>query len=176
MRRVLAALAVLLAVPVGAQTPSSVVGPGTRVRVFLSSEDLPREGVQFVGALRSVGDTLVIATDGGSVIRVLPRDLAGFDVSAGREGFPVWLPFVGGVAGLGGALGVAPSLSNFTCANGFMCEERRNNLQYGFILLAGTTLGVLAGAYVGSRFASERWVPAGRLAVAGPGVSWTVRL
>ena len=175
MRPILAVLAVLLAVPASAQTPVSVVGPGTRVRVFLSSDELPREGVQFVGALRSVGDTLVIATDGGSVVRVLPRDLAGFDVSAGRRPFPYWLPVVSAAVGFGAAYALVPALPASNCDGAPSCPEGPNNFEYA-VLVAGPMLGAAAGAYLGSRLASERWVPVGRLAMTVRGLSWAVRL
>lgn len=175
--RLLAVLLCLFAAPVLAQDGPDAVRIGTRVRVFIGSDVLPPDGVQFVGSLQAVGDTLVIATDGGSLVRVLPRELAGFDVSGGRRPFPYWVVATGAAAGFGGgyALGKSVSEEEF-CTSFGLCARRRNDLKFYVPIIVGTAFGAVVTSFVGGRLSAEQWVPAGRLSVEGAGVRWAVRL
>jgi hypothetical protein len=167
----------VLSVSAAAQDAPQPVEPGTRVRILYASEDLPVEGSVFTGTLRSVGDTLVMVADSGPVLQFSPRDLAGFDVSAGRRAFPYWLVGLGAAVGAGGGylLGDALFEEEFVPING-LAGSRKRPPGFHMTIVAGTTLGLVASAFVGTRWSAERWVPAGELGMAGTRVNWRLGL
>ncbi len=176
MLRLLLALAFVGAAPAIAQPSSVPIGPGTRVRVFFPPETLPPHGLVFSGALVSTGDTLVIDTDGGSTLRVAPRDLAGFDVSAGRRPFPYWVPALGAVAGLASGYGAAQEVARYQFCDLHGCLERQDKAKGRIIMATGLAVGALVGTYLGTHLSSERWVPVSRVAITVTGVALSARL
>ena len=174
--RALLYAALILAVVLGDATAQERTRPvevreGARVRVLYPTDVLsPGEGT-FTGVLVSLGDTLVLKTDEGNTIRVVPRDIVGFDVSTGRRPFPYWVPAAGGALGLaaGHVLARGVDRSRRTCAG---CGGGLADATARVVLGTGVVAGVLAGVLVGRRMASDRWVSVSGL---GSGVRMSVR-
>ena len=155
-----------------AQDARAPLGPGSRVRVYYSAERLPPDGALFTGSLVSIGDTLVVATDGGQVLRITPRDIDAFEVSRGRRAFPYWLPALTGAAGGALVYTLLPERRTRECQT---CREEPDPIRRNFITAAGALVGTGVGVFVARSIAGEQWEPAARIRPTARGVAVSLR-
>lgn len=181
MRFCLVCLAALLALPVAAQAPDGLAS-GDRVRILFGPDGLRNHGVVYTGVVEVAGDTLTLHADSGARFRFRPRDLAAFDVSAGRGPYPYWL--VGASAAVGLASGYLvgdASVPEKRCSPYYVpgpprCRTVRREAELVIHTAFAGAAATLVSAFVAARMRGERWVPIGSVTAGPGGVAWRLTL
>ena len=160
-----------------APSDASALTSGTRVRVLYLPHRVPPDGAMFTGTLVSLGDTLTLSLDGGAgTIRLSPRDVDAFEVSAGRGRYPYWLPVATTAVATTAAWALIPRPPSLETCGPFECLGPSSAGGRTIGITVSAAVGLSAGLFAARGLASERWVPATRVFPTRGGASLVVPL